>query len=308
MPNTLAHIGVQGFATRGLLQDADLKWIYLGCIVPDIPWIGRRLLGAVVPEAWAYDLVLYATVQSALFMCLVLAAAFSTLSARSGRVFIILAIGSFMHLLLDALQTKWANGVHLFAPFSWELLNFGLFWPEDYQTLILTGLGLVYFAYAWWRLPCTADDLIRPGRRRLALGAVSLLAYVLVPLALLSGPEAADNHSVKSLREVADRRGREVAFDRERYEPRAGGGVLYTFAGEELQVVGLQRDRPGDVSARGRFLDEDTVFIEDLHAHQDGARDFASYVGLLLVLAFWIRSLLPRLAARARQLHQTRGT
>jgi hypothetical protein len=35
MPNTLAHLGIQGVATLSWLKKADLKWIFIGCIIPD---------------------------------------------------------------------------------------------------------------------------------------------------------------------------------------------------------------------------------------------------------------------------------
>ena len=44
MPNTLAHLCVQGIATRSLIKDADLKWIYTGCVIPDVPWILQRVI------------------------------------------------------------------------------------------------------------------------------------------------------------------------------------------------------------------------------------------------------------------------
>ena len=44
MPNTLAHIGVQGITTKSIFKFADLKWIYVGCIIPDLPWVLQRVL------------------------------------------------------------------------------------------------------------------------------------------------------------------------------------------------------------------------------------------------------------------------
>ena len=46
MPNTLGHLGVQGFATRCLYKDAHLGWVYVGCVLPDFPWIVQRLVMA----------------------------------------------------------------------------------------------------------------------------------------------------------------------------------------------------------------------------------------------------------------------
>jgi hypothetical protein len=67
----------------------------------------------------------------------------TAVTTRPRWVLAILALGSFLHLLLDALQTKLANEVHVFAPVSWDLLIFRLFWPEDVPTLALTRFGLL---------------------------------------------------------------------------------------------------------------------------------------------------------------------
>jgi hypothetical protein len=300
MPNTLAHIGVQALATRAVIRDADLKWAFLGAVIPDAPWILRRVAAALVPGLSAYDMWLYAAVQSSLLFCLVLSGALAALSARPGRAFAILALGSLMHLLLDALQEKWANGVHLFAPVSWELLNFGLFWPDEMPTVLLTVLGLGCFAYAWRRAAPWARDPVVPGAGRLALAGVLILVYALLPLALRSGPEAADNHAVRTLREVAARPGRTLELDRAFYERRGGAGVVITYAGEELAVQGPQQDRSGTVSIRGRFVDERTILVTEMHAHWPLARDLANYVGLALIAIYWVRCLRPRLAAAAR--------
>lgn len=117
MPNTLAHIGIQGIATRSIIKDADYKWILIGCIIPDVPWILQRIV-SVVFNVDLYALRLYATVQSSFFFCIILSLVLATFSKQYWRVFIILSTNSFFHLILDSLQTKWANGVHLFAPLN----------------------------------------------------------------------------------------------------------------------------------------------------------------------------------------------
>ena len=90
-----------------------------------------------------FDLRLYTTSQATLFGCVLLSSAFAIISAAPRRVFLILAGNSFLHLLLDACQTKWGGGgVHLFVPVSWMPLNFGLFWPESVLTCALTLFGL----------------------------------------------------------------------------------------------------------------------------------------------------------------------
>jgi hypothetical protein len=95
-------------------------------VIPDVPWILQRIVSAGFTASVVdpYDLRLYTIVQSSLIACLVLSLALSLLSSAPRRVFMLLAFNSFVHLLLDAMETKWANGVNLFAPFSWQLLNF----------------------------------------------------------------------------------------------------------------------------------------------------------------------------------------
>ena len=153
MPNTLAHIGVQFLVARTLIRSADVKWIWASCIIPDLPWILQRALRATLPDVSAYEVRLYAIAQSSFAVCLILSIALAIWSVRPARVFAILGLGCLTHLLLDSLQTKWANGVHLFAPVSWDLLNFGLFWPEDAITFALTAFGVAMAFFAWMRIP-----------------------------------------------------------------------------------------------------------------------------------------------------------
>jgi hypothetical protein len=295
MPNTIVHIGLQAVATRAVIRGADLKWIYLGAMLPDLPWILRRAERVFLPNIPAYDASLYAIVQSTWALCLVLSTALACFSVRWRGVFAVLALGSFVHLLLDSLQKKLGNGVHLFAPFSWDLLNFGLFWPEDLPTILMTLFGAGFYIYAWRKFDANADDLRWPKGRRLMVAVFALLVYFLAPLALLSSPEAADNLSIKTLRETENRPGRMVTFDRARYSQRPEGDILYTFAGEPLAVEGPSAGRSGTASVRARFIDARKVQILEIHWHWRFARDMAASIGLALILLYWGRALRARL-------------
>ncbi|MEL6524039.1 MAG: hypothetical protein AAFQ66_23885, partial [Pseudomonadota bacterium] len=114
MPATLGHLGVQALITRSVLRGADVKWIWLGCVVPDLPWILQRFLKFL--DVSPYDLRLHAIIQSSLLFCVVASALFALFSRSFGRAFGILVGSAALHLLIDALQIKWANGVVLFGP------------------------------------------------------------------------------------------------------------------------------------------------------------------------------------------------
>ena len=110
MPNTLVHLGVQGIGNRLISKKIDLKWVFLGCLIPDIPWILRRALLTLFPEVNAYDLTLYATVQASLLYCLLLSLVFALLSERTRFVFAVLAANVVLHLLLDAVEQCLGEG------------------------------------------------------------------------------------------------------------------------------------------------------------------------------------------------------
>lgn len=288
MPNTLAHIGASAIVSRMTDRRADLKWVFAGCIVPDIPWILQRAVLTLMPAVDPLDLRLYATAQSSLVMCLVLSGAMAAISAAPRRVFGILSLNSLVHLLLDAAQTKFGNGVHLFAPLSWELLNFGWFWPESPLTYLLTTLGLAVFAWSWRHRPGASIGFSLRGAVRAATALGLSLTYFVLPIFLLAGPEAADNGSVGTLRQEEARAGRRVEFDRVWLALDDSGAWLRTLGGERLEVVGLTPREPAMISARARFVNAKTARIEELHVHARGLRAWASYLGLGLIALLWV--------------------
>jgi len=289
MPNTLAHIGVQGLLTRAVARKADFKWICLGCIIPDLPWILQRavwFLGTDVVNA--YDLRLYTVVQSSLLASLVLCASAAMLSASPRRVFSVLALNSAAHLVLDALETKWANGVLLFAPFSWQLLNFGLFWPESVVIFAATAFGLGYFVYAWRVKPGQSIALSMGLRARTAIGLALLGVYLLSPLLFVADSEKANNHYVAVLRDSGQRAGKYIEMDRSYFFQRDGDVIVRVLNNEEFVLLGRVEAASGTISVRGRFVDESTVEVDDLHEHSTGFRDGASMVGLFLIGVLWL--------------------
>jgi len=288
MPNTLVHLGIQGLGNRLVSARIDLKWVFLGCIIPDLPWIFRRAIVGFDSTINFYDVLLYSTVQASLFFCLLLAFAFALVSEKPRLVFVILAVNSLAHLLLDAVEIKWGNGVLLFAPLNWQPLSFGLVWPDSVLIAVLSLLSLLI---AIWFLahPVTTSISIQlyPNRR---LGAVILLLslYAIGPLAFLEGPYSSDIISIATLQEREHRVGKEVRMDRVPYQKRDDGDVVITFANEPLRVIGdLRTENSLRVSLIGEFVEVDTIRIHHLHEYHSYWRDLASYIGLGLFAIFW---------------------
>lgn len=288
MPNTLVHFGLQGVTSKALFRDIDVSWVFLGCIIPDIPWIFRRALDVLAPGINPYDLRSYATIQASFLVSVILCGAFAAISKKPRLVFTVLVFNSFLHLVLDAIETKWGNGVHLFAPYSWDLLNFGLLWPENSLISILTLCGFVYSVWLIWRTPSPAVGLL--SAKRVTLATILFGVYCSVPFALMHALENQDNFPVNVLRAKASRVGKNIELDRARYSKRDSGGTLRTFAREELRIIGRQSEVSGTVSIRGTFIDPDTIFVHELHHHNALFRDMASYVGLSAFIILWIKA------------------
>ncbi|MCB9249302.1 MAG: hypothetical protein H6613_12540 [Ignavibacteriales bacterium] len=141
-------------------RKSDLLWIYAGCIIPDFPWIIRKIVETILPSVNGYELQAFVIVEATLFFSILLSLALAVLSKFPVRTFLILSLGSLLHLLLDPIQYKWANGVHLFAPFNWDLIHYGFFWPESFGTYLLTFIGIIFFIYNWQEVKNSKPDLI----------------------------------------------------------------------------------------------------------------------------------------------------
>jgi hypothetical protein len=295
VPNTLVHFAAQGAASHGLWRRLDPRWIFLGCLLPDVPWILRRAVVGIGLPVDAFDLRLYTIAQASLALTLLLCAALAVLTVAPHRVFLVLGANALFHLLLDATEVKFGNGVHLAAPFSWRMTSFDLVGGESPVYLALTILGalLVVWEIARRRRP-TIDLDLRPAR--LAASGVLLAAYFLAPLPFLGAVEASDSYSVKALREVSARTGRTVGLDRTAFLSTPAGGALQLWTGERVRAVGTVPAHDATVSLYGTFLAPDVLRIDRLAEHR-GDRDWPSYLALVLLAAVWARPLLGHRAA-----------
>ncbi|MBU0677901.1 MAG: hypothetical protein KJ626_07260 [Verrucomicrobia bacterium] len=292
MPNTLAHLGIQGLVTRGVWRSADLKWIYLGCVVPDLPWILQRVLRAALPYTDRYDLLLYAGVQASLAFCLVFAAAVAVITDRPKPTFFLIGLSSLFHLLLDASQMKWGNGVHLFAPLNWNFFTFGTYWPESPVSLALTLLGFVYVIVYWRNAVSTPVCLRLCPPTRLVYSMLLLIVYFAVPPFLANGPREADNYYVNTLMNADAHEGKEIAFDRAVLLKKGDELYARNFADEEFKLTGVETDQTsGLMTLKGHFTARRTIAVSAFHIHPKGPRDYASVIGLFLVGMIWVFAL-----------------
>jgi hypothetical protein len=291
VPNTLVHLAVQGAASKVSWRAVDMRWVYLGCLLPDIPWILRRAVVGFGLAVDPVDLRLYTMAQASWAGTLLLCAALAAATVAPRRIFAVLGANALLHLLLDACEVKWGNGVHLLAPFSWRMQSFELVSPNAW---LMVGLTVVGGGVAVW-------EVLRPSGPRVALArepkahalaAVLMAAYFVAPLPFLPAIEATDSYSTRTLREAAARPGRPVSLDRTYFEKASDGSFVRLWTGERVRVVGPTPPASGKVSLHGTFVEPDLLRIDRLMEHPVD-RDAPSYVALFLLVLVWARPLLP---------------
>lgn len=287
MPNTLAHLGVAGVATRSVIEAADLKWIYIGAVIPDLPWIFQRLGWILFPHINLYNLRLYVIIQSTFLFGIIISLALASFSKEYLKTFLILSLGCLIHLLLDSLQKKWANGAHLFVPFNWDLFSLNLFWPESLPTYLITFFGLAYFVMMFRKGINAPLNMVTLNLKRWIIFLIISLIYFILPILILNQPLDANNHFVKTLQNKNERPGKYFEIDRRSYRFENGIGIIHTFAGEDIELKNLNIKTPGTISIKARFVSENTAEVIDYHIHSVLFRDGASYSGLILIIIFW---------------------
>lgn len=286
MPNTLIHIAIQAPLSRSLFSRRELPWILIGAIIPDIPWILQRVLQA-TQLVDPYSLRLYCTIQASLLFSLLPCLALASLAEKFGRVFLLLAFNCLLHLILDSLQIKWGNGVHLLAPFTWQTTSLGLIWPENLLTTIATLMGLLY-------LVVQSRVILRQGvtlnfSPSLPILTCSLLLYLFSPLPLMKTLEQSNANYVLTVRDREHRTGKPIEIDRGLYTKKAS--TIRLFSGELIRVTGVVPETTGIISLRGRFTSPQSIESTLYHQHNT-SRDAASKVGLFSITMIWLFLLL----------------
>lgn len=326
MPNTLIHLAVQSAASApwmrgtrsraGSSTSARGTWswplILLGAVLPDAPWIVQRVLRTALLQSGVastpagdpifYDLRLFAGLQSSLLFCLLLSAACAAPCRRPRRAFAILSFGALIHLLLDATQIKWANGVLLLIPFDWRLLRFDWLWPEHPAVPWISLVSLAAVVIMAWRLPSPDEPLLhRPTARphRWLLAAVAAAGYALLPFLWVAPLEASGAYSVDALRHeqiaVPVELGTAWVFFENREGETGQTLAVRTLSERQLpiQAPAELRLAPGRWSLRGTLMKTEegvALQVSQAHRHQRRVRESFSILGLLLVTAVWLRA------------------
>lgn len=289
MPNTLAHIGVNLVLTRSLIKKADAFLIFVGAIIPDVPWILQRLANFLIPSINPYDLRLYCVVQASLFFSIIFCAAVAILFQKSFRTFIILFFGVVIHLLLDSIEKKWANGVHLFAPFNWDIFNLGIVWPEHIIIHLLSLLGLMIFLLIFKEAAKTSLNINFENKIKILFSISIFSLYVFMPFIFIDKAESSDSHFVKTLREYEKRSGKYFEIDRGNYIQSPEGDKFLTPFNEYLSVSNLDLKTSKVMSIRAEFTSSNNIKVIEYHIH--GNRDIYSYIGLALILILFFLKL-----------------
>jgi len=284
MPNTLAHIGISTPLTRLFIKPSDTKWILAGTILPDIPWITQRILTRLFTGIDLYDLRIFSIIQATLFFSILLSAALSFFSSNVFRTFSILSFGSIIHLISDALEIKWANGVHFLAPFDWTITNFGLFWPESIAVYSLTIIGFIIFLFQLKDFK-RGIQIKSPGKN-LYIIISFLTAYFALPFLFFNPVINANNHYIKTLSDDA-RSGQYIELDRSYFVNHEKGDYIRTFTDEKLYPDNIDLPLSGLISIKAKFVTNNLLRVQDYYLHDGKIRDKLSMAGLALVGLYW---------------------
>lgn len=286
MPNTLAHLGINIILSKSLIKKSDLILIYIGAIIPDVPWILQRIVSTLWLGINLYDLRLYSIVLSSLTFSLILSFSISLLFNNSKHVFFVFSIGSFGHLLIDSFETKWGNGVHFFAPLNWDLFNLGFFWNESIVTYLITAIGFISIIFYRKDITSVNATYFESNFKRIIYFCACLFIYFSLPFLLMSLPETVDNHYIKTLRNKENRAGKYFETDRGQLIDNGKTDTFLTPYKEELIVINLNFTSSSSMSIRAKFVSNSEIEILEYHIHTN--RDMFTYVGLLLFLVILI--------------------
>jgi len=312
MPNTLAHIGVQLPLSRFVSWKIDPRWIALGLLIPDLPWIYQRILKTAAPGLSHIDIRAYMVVLSVPVFCFLLAGSVSLLFRGSKWIFLTLAFQILFHLILDSLQEKGGVGVFLLGPFNWNYSSWPIFSMDGWVSGLMTLNGAITtFLILAGKIRYNEIHIQPPVQKwRYFASAILLLAYALGPMWLTKGAIEANVHDLKLWSGAIPRTGMQVHFDRAQYEPGETmgiGSISDTFKSGAVKIEGIQIDHPALISTVATFRDESTLITSSYVVHPKGRRFWYSISGLACVLFIWVYPGFQRIPVLQRMKNADQG-
>jgi hypothetical protein len=241
-----------------------------------------RVADVWVPDEFRVALQFQAQAFHTPFMCLWGGLIFACFVRHPWLQGIAFVGAAWFHLLLDACQTRYGNGVAFLYPASWHTYNFELFGPEDHIGLAFLAISTGVVLHSFWKgLPPL--PLRRPSwRGALMLGG----GFVLMPLITWHEALEANVFNMAFVYSPSTFEGKEIGFERNRLIS-STPARLRTWYGRELVLDGVPDDAmPGDsVSLCGTYR-AGTLEVERFHVHWPHRHTTPSLIALaLLVLA-----------------------
>jgi hypothetical protein len=279
--------------TRALFKTADPRWICLGLLIPDLPWILQRVLLSIPIDIPPYAIRAYVVGMSAPLMCSILSAAIASLFKKWREVFSILLFGSMVHLLLDAVQEKGGLGIPLAYPFYFETFSYPLFSMNGWISVSITFIGLLTTLYIllkprnYFPFPKWTHE-----KHRLILCGILVWGYLTIPAMFLEATIRSNVHDTGVISGLLNRTGASVHFDRAHFTPGVVSSIKNSTMPSAVEVVGIDLNAPALVSGKAIFVSENTLEMQSYEAHPRYARFSYTMVGLLAIIAIWIRPIL----------------
>lgn len=296
MPNTLAHIGIQLPLGKAINRKWDPRWIALGLLIPDLPWILQRIIDGLLPQISPISLRAYVVAMTTPLFCLFLCASIALLFRGAKSIFTILAVQSILHLLLDAAQEKGGVGIPFIAPFSWESYSFPLFSMHGWVSTLLTFSGIIFLILTLTgKLHFSKLDSFNFKKSiRISASALMFLIYIIAPFALSKQVIENNVHDLKTLSGDISRIGKSVHFDRAQFIPGKPATLQDQRVATPVPIIGINLHQPATISTTAVFVDERTLQTESYIIHPSGLRFSYTLFGLLGVMILWIYPLLKK--------------
>ena len=113
-----------------------------------------------------------------------------------------------------------------------------------------------------------------------------------------------NNHFVKTLCEYENRTGKLIELDRKKikFEESSKRYFIESIDKSYIKLVGIEETDAYKISIKGKFIDNNTIKVTELHEHIIWFRDGASYIGLIFILISGLLSL--KIKSRTIQLSE----